>query len=135
MPELALLVGKKRLEFSSDRQSEGFLKLQSKSNRKHSLLTVWSKTECRGSIWRLAWREGGANRSKSAHDEPPLLPEPDRGWRGADKEGGKQVESKRQIKSASDGSVYHSGRRGEEVRGMRADHEQGQDDTVWRNRK
>lgn len=45
---------------------------------------------------------------KSAHEEPPLLPESDRGRRGEDKEGGKQVEGKRQIKMASDGSVDHS---------------------------
>lgn len=77
LPELALLVGKKRSEFSSDVQRrqtgwrKGFLKVRSKSNRKHSLLTVWSKNECRGGIWHAAWREGG---EKEAQGSPQRAP-------------------------------------------------------------
>lgn len=53
-PELALLVGKKESEFSSDvlrrqtRRREGFLKADSKINRKLSLLTVWLKMGMEG---------------------------------------------------------------------------------------
>lgn len=60
------------------------------------------KNECRGGSWPVAWREGGANMPKSAHDEPPPRPESDRRWRGGDKEGGKQVgRGKNQMRSAS----------------------------------
>lgn len=60
------------------------------------------KNECRGGIWPVAWREGGANMPKSAHDEPPRLPESDRRWRGDDKDRGKQVaRGKNQLKRAS----------------------------------
>ncbi len=72
MPELALLVGKKGSEFSSDMQRrqtgrrKGFLKEQSKSNRKHSLLTVWSKMGVEGEA-----ASGVLPEEKGGHTYPP----------------------------------------------------------------
>lgn len=103
MPELALLVGKKGTEFSSDVQRrqtgrrKGFLKAQSKSNRKHSLLTVWSKMGVEGEAASgVSPREKGegANIPASARNVPPLQPAAGRGCmvgEERDKEG-KQVE-------------------------------------------
>lgn len=91
------------------------------------------KNECRGGIWPVAWREGGANMPKSAHDEPPPLPESNRRWRGDHKEGGKQVErGKNQMKRASVKVEPFITRKGS---GKKAYHEQGHNETVWRNRK
>lgn len=93
------------------------------------------KNECRGGIWHVAWREGGANMPKSAHDELPLLPATDRGWKGEDKEGGKQVERGMSLRNRASFRWKRVSQHRGEVRGTKADHEQGHNGTVWRKRK
>lgn len=93
------------------------------------------KNECRGSIWPLAGGEGGANMPKSAHDRSPPLPESDRRWRGDVKGGGNQVEgggNQMRRASAKVEPVITAAGKG---RGMEAYHEQGHNQSAWRNRK
>lgn len=104
VPGLALLVGKKRCEFSSDvqrrqtGQRKGFLKVRSKSNRKHSLLTMWSKMSVEAASGISPGEKGVANKPLSAHNVTPpphiccqLLTMALVGEE-SDKHGGKQVE-------------------------------------------
>lgn len=110
----------------TDRVKERLFESAGQEQQKTLPLDCVVKNECRGGIWPVAWREGGANMAQSAPDQPPPLPESDRRWRGDDKEGGKQVESR-------PGELFM--RAPGKGRGVKAYHEQGHHETVWRNRK
>lgn len=82
MPELALLVGKKGSEFfvrraaRTDRAKERLFEsaIQEQQKTLHLDRVVRNGCRGRGGIWRVAQREGGANRPASARNVPTLLP-------------------------------------------------------------
>lgn len=131
MPELALLVGKKGSELSSDVQRrqtgrrKGFLKVRSKSNRKHSLLTVWSKMGVEREAASGAWP--GEKGEQTCPPQPAACPLCCQlpavvGEEGV-KHGGKQVEPRgerqadryreHQWERQADGITYKSAREGD----------------------
>lgn len=77
MPELALLVGKKRSEFSSvqtDRAKERLFESSVQEQQKTLPLDHVVKNGCRGSggIWSVAWNERGANIPASVQCAPSV---------------------------------------------------------------
>lgn len=123
MPELALLVGKKRSEFSSvgstDRQGEGkgFGSTVQEQQKTFPLDRV-VKNGCRGrgGIWHVTWRKGGANIPTLAHHVPLLLPAAGRGHKveeKREKDGGKQVELRGRGRQADTKSISEKDRQTE----------------------
>ena len=92
------------------------MKALSKSNRKHSLLTVWSKMGVereRDSIWRVVRREGGANIPASARIVPPLLPAAGHGYMVGEEDGGKHVEQRGKDRQTNKKSISEKDRQTE----------------------
>lgn len=120
MPELALLVGKKGSEFSSDMQlrqtgrTKRLFESAIQEQQKTLPLDRVVKNGCRGrgGIWRLArmGRGGGGE----AHCAPPLLPAAGRGCtvgEDTDEHAGKQVELRGEDRQTDKVSISERDRR------------------------